>query len=185
MERCDNVSALETIYLVCVAFGLVYALVTFFVGEAVSDWLQHAHLPVLQPVLWVSGLAAFGGTGFLLTQLTAFSAATTAALAAVGGVALAIAAYFIWVEPMSEAENSTGYSMRQLVGHVGEVWTSIPANGFGEVLITLVSGTTHHIAASASSEPIPEGTRVLVVEVSNHVLYVAPFQPDEERERAQ
>jgi membrane protein implicated in regulation of membrane protease activity len=179
------VSLLETIYLVCIVIGLVYTLVTLIFGEAVSDWVQHAHLPVLQPVLWVSGLVAFGGTGFVLTRLTSFSAATNVALAAMGGAALAIAAYFVWVEPMSEAENSTGYSMRQLVGRVGEVWTTIPAHGLGEVVIAMVSGTTSHMAASADNQPIREGTKVVVVEVRNHVLYVAPFETDEERESIQ
>ncbi|MFY0543950.1 serine protease [Brevibacillus sp. H7] len=175
-------SWLDSIYLICIGVGLVYTFVTLFLGDAASDWLNHAHLPVLQPVLWVSGLTAFGGAGFLLSRLTSYSPLTSLALAAIGGVALAIAAYFIWVEPMSDAEASTGYSMQQLVGRVGEVWTTIPEKGFGEVLISMVSGTTHHMAASLTREPIREGTRVLVVEVREHVLYVTPLPNQGERE---
>lgn len=164
------------------AVGLVCTFVTLFLGDAVSDWFHSLHLPVLQPILWVSGLTAFGGTGFLITRLTSYSPLTSLGLAALGGVSLSIAAYFIWVEPMRDAEASTGYSMQELVGRVGEVWTTIPEKGLGEVLITMVSGTTNHMAASFTEEPIREGTQVLVVEVRDHVLYVTPFENQRERE---
>ncbi|MGQ7279208.1 NfeD family protein [Brevibacillus thermoruber] len=173
---------MDTVYLICMTFGLVYTLMTLFWGGAVSDWLEQAHLPVLQPVLLVSGITAFGAAGLLLSRLTSFSAWTVLGLAAAGGAALAVLAYFVWVEPMAKAENSTGYSMQQLVGQIGEVWTSIPSGGLGEVLIAMVAGTTHHMAASVDGEPIREGTRVVVVEVRDHVLHVTPFPHYEEKE---
>jgi membrane protein implicated in regulation of membrane protease activity len=175
-EEVTDLSWLESIYLICIGVGLLYSFITLFFGDSVTDWLHGVHLPALQPILWVSGLTAFGGVGFLLSRLTSFSVPTILALAFLGGAALAVAAYFIWVEPMSQAETSTGYSMLQLVGRVGEVWTTIPANGLGEVLISMVSGTTNNMAASLTNEPIKEGTRVLVVEVREHVLYVTPLQ---------
>lgn len=179
-----NVSVLETIYIVCLVFGLIYTLVTLIFGHSVADWLEqvHFHLPVLQPVLLVSGLTAFGGAGYLLSHLTSFSAGVVLALAIVVGAGLAVASYFLYVEPMSRAENSTGYSMAQLNGKLGEVSTTIPADGLGEVLVTLVSGTTHHMAASVDQTPIREGTRVVVVEVRDHVLFVTPFPEFSEKE---
>jgi len=173
---------MDTVYLICIVFGLVYTLTTLFFGDAVSDWLEQLQLPVLQPVLLVSGITAFGAAGLLLTRLTSFSAWTVLGLAALAGVALAVLAYFVWVEPMAKAENTTGYSMQQLVGQIGEVWTSIPSGGLGEVLIVMVAGTTHHMAASVDGEPIREGTRVVVVEVRDHVLYVTPFPQFDEKE---
>jgi membrane-bound ClpP family serine protease len=171
-------SALETIYLICLGVGLVYALVTLFVGDAISDMLGELHLPILQPILMVSGITAFGGTGFLLTRLTELSVATVIIFALLVGSLLAMAGYFLWVKPMSKAEASTGYSMDQLPGNIGEVGTTIPAEGLGEVLVTLVSGTTYHMAASVDGEVIPSGMRVVVVEVRDHVLYVTPFPDD-------
>jgi hypothetical protein len=60
--------------------------------------------------------------------------------------------------------------------------TSIPAEGLGEVLITMVGGTTNHMAASIDREAIREGTRVVVIDVRDHVLYVTPFQNPMEKE---
>lgn len=169
--------AWETIYLICLAGGLVYALITLFLGDAISDMLGEIHLPLLQPILLVSGITAFGGVGFILTRLTALTTGEILLFALLAGALLAVGAYFLWIKPMNRAEVSTGYSMNHLQGKIGEVGTTIPADGLGEVLVNMVSGVTHHMAASLENQPIPAGTRVVVVEVRDHVLYVTPF-PD-------
>jgi membrane protein implicated in regulation of membrane protease activity len=65
--------------------------------------------------------------------------------------------------------------MSQLQGKIAEVATTIPAVGLGEVYVSVVSGTVYHMAASMEKQMIKEGTRVVVVEVRDHVLYVTPF----------
>lgn len=173
--------ALETVFLVCLVAGLVYALVTLLLGDAISDMLGELHLPIFQPILLVSGITAFGGSGFLLTRLTDLPMAAVLIIAIFIGISLAMAAYFLWVKPMNKAETSTGYSMNQLPGKIGEVGTTIPAQGLGEVLVSMVSGTTYHMAASLDGEQIPAGMRVVVVEVRDHVLYVTPFPDNYEK----
>ncbi|MBO8163346.1 MAG: NfeD family protein [Brevibacillus sp.] len=172
---------LDTLFLVCIGVGLVYAFTTLFLGDAAGDLLEGLEIPMLQPITLVSGLAAFGGCGFLLKRLTEFSDWLIFGLAVIGGGVIAVAAYFIWVEPMKDAETSTGFSINDLVGRTGEVLTGIPASGVGEVLITMVNGTTNHVAASWHEQEIAEGTKVIVAEVRDHVLFVVPF--DEEKER--
>ncbi|WNC14008.1 NfeD family protein [Brevibacillus brevis] len=176
---------LETIYVVCLVCGVLYALAALIFGHTGLDGVGHGHvhLPLFQPILLVSGVTAFGAAGYLLTRFTAWSQPAVCGAAVLIGVALAVAAYFLWVEPMSRAENSTGYTMDQLGGKVGEVSTTIPANGLGEVLVKMVSGTTFHMAASLEGVPIKQGSRVVVVEVRDHVLYVTLFpQDDSEKE---
>lgn len=176
---------LETVYIVCLVCGVLYALAALLFGHTGADWMGghgHVHLPVLQPILLVSGATAFGAAGYLLSGFTALSEWAILGLAAVIGIGLAVASYFLWVQPMSKAENSTGYAMSQLGGKLGEVRTTIPENGLGEVLVSMVSGTTFHMAASLDGSPIREGSRVVVVEVRDHVLYVTPFQADSEIE---
>jgi membrane protein implicated in regulation of membrane protease activity len=170
-----NMGVMETIYLICLAGGLVYALITLFVGDAISDMLGEIHLPLLQPILLVSGITAFGGAGFLLTRLTNLAPGEIMLFSFLAGAVLAVGAYFLWIKPMARAEMSTGYSMDQLQGKIGEVGTAIPAEGLGEVFVSMISGVTHHMAASMEKQPIPEGTRVVIVEVRDHVLYVTPF----------
>lgn len=169
---------LETVFMVCLVSGLLFSLITLLFGDTVSDWLGQLHLPFAQPILFISGITAFGGAGYLLTKYTSFAVLTVLILAVFIGMTLAFASYFIWIKPMSNAENSTGYSMSQLGGKLGEVGTTIPAKGLGEVLLPMVSGTTYHMAASLEGEMIPQGARVVVIEVRDHVLYVTPFQTD-------
>ncbi|HBZ81398.1 MULTISPECIES: serine protease [Brevibacillus] len=169
---------LETVYMVCLVSGIIYTVLSLLFGDAVSDWLDHFHLPLFQPITFVSGLTAFGGAGYILSRFTSLSDLVVFVLSAVIGAGLAVFAYFLWVKPMSQAENSTGYSMTQLGGKLGEVGTTIPAEGLGEVLLPMLSGTTYHMAASLERVSIPQGTRVVVVEVRDHVLYVIPFQPE-------
>lgn len=164
---------LEAIFLICLISGLLYSLATLIFGHTSEH--AHGHLPVLQPILLVSGITAFGGAGFLLSRLTTLSAGVVLGLAVLIGAGLAVAAYYIWVEPMSRAENSTGYTMSQLHGKIAEVATTIPAEGLGEVYVSVISGTVYHMAASMEKRMIKEGTRVVVVEVRDHVLYVTPF----------
>lgn len=164
-----------TLYLGCIVIGLVFTLWTLLVGNHLGHW--HLEIPVLQPVTLISGLTAFGGCGLLFTRWLSFSPELTLLLSAVGGVIIAILSYFFWVKPMEHAETTTGFSVGELQGKLGEVLTTIPQDGLGEVLITMVNGRSNHMAASFSREPIREGSRVVVVEVRDHVLYVDRFDP--------
>ncbi len=76
---------------------------------------------------------------------------------------------------MSNAESSTSISVHDLKGKVGEVITTIPATGMGEVLIQSPSGSWNEIAASFDKEEIKQGKKVLVVEIKEQILYVSEF----------
>ncbi len=84
--------------------------------------------------------------------------------------------YFIVIRPSERTESSTGFRLDDLVGKQGEVWITIPSDGFGEVVITIAGGNTNHIAASIAGKSIPEGTKVLVKEVRDHVIYVQQLE---------
>lgn len=51
--------------------------------------------------------------------------------------------------------------------------TAIPASGCGEVLVRIGAGVTNHTAESFEGRDIPEGSRVVVVEVKPDTLLVA------------
>ncbi|WP_240873553.1 hypothetical protein [Shimazuella soli] len=76
------------------------------------------------------------------------------------------------IRPAERTESSTGFSVQDLIGKHGEVWIGIPVDGFGEVLITMAGGNTNHIAASMDGNLIPEGTRVIVRNVKDQIIYV-------------
>ncbi|TPG69717.1 serine protease [Brevibacillus laterosporus] len=165
----------DIIFLSCVGLGFLFAVVLLFVdhSHALTGGFES---PVFQPVCVVSFTTAFGACGFLLHRFTLLSMASVILLSVGCGLFLAVAGYFIWIRPMKNAENSTGYSIKQLEGQIGEVVTTIPASGYGEIIIKMLSGTSNQIASSQDQIVIPQGSRVVVVKVEDHVLQVIPFE---------
>lgn len=167
------------VYWACLAGGLIFAVVTVILGDlishAVHGVLDFLSVDFLQPMTIVGGITAFGGAGVLLTEYTVFSAWLIVLLSVLAALIVAIVVYFVYVKPMSNAENSTGFSIRDLTGKIGEVTVTIPATGYGEVLVRIGAANTNQIAASFEHETIQSGTRVVVVEVKDHTLFVARF----------
>ncbi len=181
---------MTTLYWICLVGGLVFSVLAVFLGDlldGVFDGLDGAFDAVdldgvLDPLSFVGGLTAFGGAGVLLDAYTGLAPATGAALAAGLGLALALVMHVAYVKPMKESENSTGFSVREYAGKIGEVNTAIPADGYGEVLVRMGASVTFQPAASFDGTPLPTGMQVVVVEVDpDGALRVARLEdePDE------
>ena len=166
-----------TVYWLCLAGGLVFALLTVLLGDVVDGALEGIDLPddLLDPLSFVGGLSVFGGAGILLTEFAPLGPVATGVLAAGFGFVLAVAMHFGVVKPMKRAEASTGFSVREYAGKLGEVSVAVPATGFGEVVVQMGASRTFQTAASFDGSPIPTGTRVVVVEVGEEALLVSPF----------
>lgn len=175
---------MTTLYWYCLGGGLAAALLLVLVGEvleAALDALDSFDFGgAFDPLSAVAGATVFGGAGLLLDAHAGLADVPEVAAAAAAGLAAAVALHVVYVKPMKRSENSTGFSVREYAGKVGEVGTSIPAGGFGEVVVRMGASTTFQTAASFSGDPIAAGTPVVVVEVdADGVLRVAPLEPDE------
>lgn len=161
----------------CLALGGLYALVSVVFGDLISHALDGVldfmSLDVLKPMVLMSGVAGFGGAGVLLTEYASFGPVLTLLLSIVIAVFIAALIYFFYVKPMENSENSTGFSIYELSGKIGEVTVAVPPNGYGEVLVRVGAGNTNQIAASFERQHIASGTRVVVVEVKDDTLYVS------------
>ncbi|MFN3595685.1 MAG: NfeD family protein [Rubricoccaceae bacterium] len=172
-----------SLYWYCLLGGFALSALVFALGdviEGVLDGLEGIGA-LLDPLSILGGVTGFGGAGVLLSTYTGLGAGPVAVLAAVSGLALAVVMHFAYVRPMRRGENSTGFSVREYVGRIGEVNVAIPARGYGEVLVRMGASTTFQAAASFDGTPIATGTAVVVVEVEpDGTLRVSPFEdPDE------
>jgi membrane protein implicated in regulation of membrane protease activity len=163
----------------CLLGGLIFALVTVIFGDLLGDVfhglfdaLSFEHLDFLQPMVFVSGITIFGGTGVVLTQYTSLNPLPVVVVSFLLAVLLSILIYFAYVKPMKNSENSTGYSMQDLVGLTGEVSTAIPAKGYGEVILRIGAGHANHIAASQNGEELATETNIFVAKVEKGIVYV-------------
>lgn len=163
---------MEALFLSCLIGGVLFTIVSVLFGDWLSlafdgalDFLSFEGHRVFQPAVLAGGITIFGGAGLLLQRYTSFGAGLIIVLAVLGAVLLSLCMYFFYFRPMERSEMSTGYSIRELTGLIGEVSVPIPAQGYGEVLVKVGAGVTHHIAGSFEGTQLPSHTRVVVVEV--------------------
>lgn len=174
-----------SIYTGCLIGGLIFAFITVIFGDILGDLfggifdaLSPGHLDFLNPIVLVGGITAFGGAGLMLSHYTHMAARQGAVLAILIALLLSIAVFFIYVKPMKNAENSTSYSMHDLVGKIGLVTVPIPVSGYGEILLRVGAGNTNHTAVSVDAEALEAQTRVIVADVKSGILYVFPFHEE-------
>jgi len=174
------------VYWICLIGGVIFALISTVFGDLLGDFfdgifdaLSFDSFDFLHPMVLVSGITIFGASGVLLTKYSSMETLVVALLSLIIALALSIVLYFTYVKPMKNSENSIGYSMQDLVGKIGEVTVTIPVGGYGEVLLKVGAGNTNQIAASLEREEIPAGTRVVVGDTKEGVLYVFPYSKEE------
>lgn len=171
------------VYWTCFIGGVLFALVTLILGDIIGhlfgsffDSLSMHHLDVLQPVVLVGGITIFGGAGIMLSQYTHLASLPAVAISCMISVIISILIYFSYVKPMKNCENSTGFSIKDLVGKIAEVTVPIPVGGYGEVVVKVGAGNTNQIAASLEQAEIPAGVRVVVGKEEDGILYVFRYE---------
>jgi len=131
----------------------------------------------LNPVLIFAFITVLSASGYLFERLSSLHYLLIFGLSAVlAFIVVTLLNVFVLV-PLSSAEESLVYKDSDLQGRIGTVITSIPAEGFGEVMIDSSSGRIAKPAVSFDGDSIPNGTNVLVVQVKNGVLEVIIHQP--------
>lgn len=152
--------------------GMVLALLSLIAG----DWLESIFcLDALHPMVVASACTVTGGAGMLLLKHTALTTFTVLALALAGALVLSVAVFYGYVRPVRHSETSTAFSMKELPGRDAVVSVTIPAQGYGEVMVRIGAGSTSQVAASFDGTQIEKETTVVIVEVNDGVVYVSPF----------
>jgi membrane protein implicated in regulation of membrane protease activity len=171
------------IYWGCLVFGALFAIVVVIFGDFIGhffsglfDFLPAQGVHFIQPTVVVGGVTVFGGAGIVLTEYSPFSVRMIIVLSLLLAVLLSVSVYFLYVKPMRNTENSTGFSIQDFVGRIGEVMTPIPVAGYGEILVKMGAGNTHEIAASFDKEAIQAGTRVVIIDVKDDTLLVSRYE---------
>jgi membrane protein implicated in regulation of membrane protease activity len=171
------------IYWGCLITGIVFTLLTVlfedFLGnmfDGVMDALTIDLPGIFQTTVIMSALTAFGGAGILLTTYSIIPWPLILLVSLVIAIILSVLFYYLYVKPMENTENSTGFSIHDLVGMVGEVSITIPGKGYGEILLTIGGSSTNQIAASFDGVEIKSGEKALVIEISEGTLLVSPYE---------
>ncbi|WPP42579.1 protease [Paenibacillus hunanensis] len=170
---------METLYWTCLIIGAVYALFSLVFGDWLGDVLGGLELPgvdFLKPIVLAGTVTVFGGAGIILDKYTTLSTSLVLVLSLAAGILGALLVFFAYIKPMEHSEVSTGYSIRELVGKIGEITIPVPETGYGEVMVRLSGGNVVHIASSFDHCSIAAGSRVVIIEEQEGILAVAEFE---------
>ncbi len=166
---------LISIYWYVLIGSLVVAILFLLIGDILHNVLDG----FFHPVLLFGSLAVISGTGILLTKYTFLSAGIVLGIGVSFGVITYVLIYNFLIIPISQAESSNAYSMQDYRGRIAEVITSIPAAGYGEVMLSSAAGSRSETAQSFDRLDIGRGKKVVVVEIDKEgVLHVSPMEDD-------
>ena len=161
---------LATLYLsILIISGIAIFLYVLF-----GDFLEVAG-DILNPTLILAFFTIASASGYLFETYTSLTSVLILFISLIISFVISAILHFFVLIPLSSAEESLAYTENSLRGRVGKVITSIPENGFGEVIIENASGRIAKPAAGFKNEAIGEGTNVLIVDIKNGVLYVTMY----------
>ncbi|QWU17723.1 hypothetical protein SAMN04487895_105133 [Paenibacillus sophorae] len=171
---------MHTLYLSCLALGILFAIISLLagdlIGHALGGMLDFLSFDLLSPSVLAGGITVFGGAGILLTRYSGLADGAVLVLSLLISAFMSVLLYMGFVKPMDRSEVSTGFSMSELPGKIGEISVPVPAQGFGEVMVKFGPANTLHTAASFDRRPLSAGTKVVVVEVSEGVALVSELE---------
>ncbi|AIQ67850.1 membrane protease regulatory membrane protein [Paenibacillus graminis] len=171
---------METLYLGCLALGVIFAVVSVLLGDLIGSALDGIFDVVsfhfISPAVLAGGITVFGGAGILLTRYSSLDNGPILALSLLTAAFMGVVMYLGVVKPVNKSEMSSGFSMNELPGKIGEITVPVPAQGYGEIMVKFGAGNSLHTAASFDHHPLPAGIKVVVVEVEDGVALVSEFE---------
>jgi membrane protein implicated in regulation of membrane protease activity len=198
---------METVFLVCFAFGALFTAVSAVLGLAHTSVpgadvghfghlghgvhaphgarvphvanAGHMRLPVpLLAILNASSVLAFltwfGAAGYLALRFGGWTLAPALAVAVAAGLAGALL-LGAFLNKVTAGEQVLDPRAFRLEGTLARVTVSVPAQGAGEVVFIKEGRTRSEAARSATGNPIPRGTEVVILRYDRGVAHVQPW----------
>jgi membrane protein implicated in regulation of membrane protease activity len=169
-------STADLVFGVCLLVGGSLLLLTLILDDIFGGLLGAIHLGFdvagVSPTPMLLGFIAMFGVGGLFGVHSLGMGAGGATLVGVVAGILGSGVVFGSFKVLRQAESSSTFDLRDMVGSTGRVSVAIPANRFGTVLISF-AGASHNMTATADTE-IAAGRVVRVVAVAGGNLVVAP-----------
>lgn len=176
---------METLYLGCLVLGVIFAVISILIGDlfggALHGIFDAISFDFVNPAVMAGGITVFGGAGILLTRYSSLENGPVLGLSLLIAAFSGVGMYLGIVRPARKSESSSGFSMNELPGKIGEVTVPLPPEGYGEIMVRFGAGNSLHTAASMERKALPAGTKVVVVDVRDGVALVSEFEFAERR----
>ena len=155
--------------LICGGLTVLYALL----GEILDFEIDGIFSPF---ILLIFGTFT-AASGYLLETYTDLEGFIVLILALAISFFLSFLTYNFVLIPLKGAQQSLSFEEKSLEGMVATVITTIPIDGFGEILIRNETGSIPKTATSLENEVIMAGTTVMIMEITDRVAKVVPYKP--------
>ena len=181
------------IYFICFGVGLVFTIVSAIAGDVFGSHdtdapigtgghaeagFEHTGMPGISPfspTTLASFITAFGGFGMILSRIELTRPAwISAPLAALGGLAIAAAVFFLFNTLFSKTQSSSESRVATLVGMNATVITPIPQHGVGEIAYVQSGSRYTAPARSESGAAVSSGQTVKINRIVGTNFYVVP-----------
>jgi membrane protein implicated in regulation of membrane protease activity len=186
------------VYLTCFGVGLLFTLVTAFMGHLSGG--GHAHIDFshdmhmdgahghaeaasghdmpgfspLSPVILASFVTAFGGFGMILGRIPfTESAWVSVPLSLLGGLAVAACVLWLFRAIFRHTQSSSESHVSTLPGLAAMVITPIPVSGVGEIAYVQAGSRYTAPARDEKGASIPTGATVKITRVLGTQFYVS------------
>jgi membrane protein implicated in regulation of membrane protease activity len=120
-------------------------------------------------------LACFGGAGWVLYDSLGVAPAVALIVGALAGLAGSAVVFWFLVKVLLAGQSFLDPTDSRMEGMVGRVTQAISASGTGEIVFSRDGGRHSSGARSATGEPIPVGTEVVIVRYEQGMAEVEPW----------
>ncbi len=188
-------ASVNTLYIVLLILGLIYALFLLFTGHLGMDMdaggdvdvgghfdlgghdgsTEHALSPI-SPLTIATFVTAFGAVGLISKTMFDVSDRGSLVWASLGGIAFSAITYIGFLYLFIKPQGSSEVRIADLAGQIGEIITPIPKGGLGEIALVAQGGRVTFSARSRTGEGIGRGTPVKVVRILGGVAFVEPAE---------
>ncbi|WP_261130351.1 NfeD family protein [Bacillus sp. Marseille-Q3570] len=169
---------IETLYLYGLIIGGCLTLIYILMSDVLEGIFEVLSETFFNPTLILSFLTIFSASGYLLEIMTGMNSWIILVVSALLAFLFVTLLNVFVLIPLSSAEESNTYAIEDLQGRIGKVIISIPADGYGEVLISGNSGNIAKSAVSLENEPIEAGSDILIIDTKDGVLHVTRYEQD-------
>ncbi|RLQ93097.1 NfeD family protein [Falsibacillus albus] len=169
---------IETVYLIILIISGSLTILYILFGDFLDGVLDTGGF--INPTIILAFFTFMSAIGYVLEYASPLSNIVVLIISIICAAVLVTLLNVFVLIPLSNAEESLGYTEESLKGRIGRVILSIPADGYGEVFIESKSGMISKSARSFDDESIAEGTKVLIIEVKQGVVFVTPHEEIEE-----
>lgn len=166
--------AIQDLYLWVLIIAAILTAVVLLFGDLLDGIFES--VPFLHPVIVLSFFIFLSAIGYVLEWFMNWGSLVILIVSSILSIIFVSLLYIFVLVPIRSAEQSWGYSEEALMGSVGTVIVSIPIDGYGEVMVQWKSGVISKPAVSYDNEALPQGERVLIIEIKDGVFYVSPYE---------